>query len=73
MDTLRICSGLTEELLRYNKCRSKDLLSIVLGITKVYETATVMIGEDSLENGKTMGLSAYGTDQPFKNLFTFKI
>lgn len=44
-----------------------------LGITKVYETATVMIGEDSLENGKTMGLSAYGTDQPFKNLFTGEV
>jgi carbamoyltransferase len=29
-------------------------------ITKVYETATTLIGQDMLENGKTMGLSAYG-------------
>jgi carbamoyltransferase len=32
----------------------------LLGIVKVYETATVLIGEHILENGKTMGLSAYG-------------
>ena len=32
----------------------------MFGITKVYETATSLILQDSLENGKTMGLSAYG-------------
>jgi carbamoyltransferase len=30
------------------------------GIVKVYEAATTAIGEDSLENGKAMGLAAYG-------------
>jgi len=40
-----------------------------LGIVKVYETATTLIGQDSSENGKIMGLSAYGKDKKFKNLF----
>lgn len=31
-----------------------------LGIVKVYEAATTLIGQHPLENGKTMGLSAYG-------------
>jgi carbamoyltransferase len=40
------------------------------GITKVYETATVLIGENILENGKTMGLAAYGDkDKEFPELF----
>jgi len=40
------------------------------GITKVYETATVLIGENILENGKTMGLAAYGNkEKSFVNLF----
>ena len=37
------------------KCNS------LYGITKVYETATVLIGQDIMENGKTMGLAAYGS------------
>lgn len=40
-----------------------------MNITKVYETATTLIGEHPLENGKTMGLSSYGVDKEFKNLF----
>jgi carbamoyltransferase len=40
-----------------------------LNITKVYESATTLIGQNILENGKTMGLSAYGKDKPFNNLF----
>jgi carbamoyltransferase len=40
-----------------------------MNITKVYETATTLIGEHSLENGKTMGLSAYGKDNFFEDLF----
>lgn len=37
-----------------------------LGIVKVYEAATTLIGESILENGKTMGLSSYGEiiDEP---------
>ena len=30
------------------------------GIVKIYESATTMIGEHPLENGKVMGLAAYG-------------
>ena len=33
-----------------------------LGIVKVYEAATTLIGQNILENGKTMGLSSYGND-----------
>jgi predicted NodU family carbamoyl transferase len=44
-----------------------------LGITKVYETATTLIGQHSLENGKVMGLAAYGTDKKFKDLFVIGI
>ena len=38
-------------------------------ITKVYETATSLIGEHALENGKTMGLASYGKDTKHRNLF----
>lgn len=40
-----------------------------LGVVKVYESATSLIGEHPLENGKTMGLSSYGKNKEFKNLF----
>ena len=40
-----------------------------LGLTKVYESATTLIGEGALNNGKVMGLSSYGKDIDFKNLF----
>ena len=40
-----------------------------LGITQVYETATTLIGEGVLNNGKVMGLASYGKDTDFKNLF----
>lgn len=46
-------------------CTIDRLMSIV----KVYETATSLIGQSPLENGKVMGLSAYGQRKPFKNLF----
>lgn len=38
-------------------------------ITKVYESATTLISQDALENGKTMGLSSYGNDTNYPNLF----
>ncbi|NDB61426.1 hypothetical protein EB001_23755, partial [bacterium] len=41
----------------------------LMSIVKVYESATTLIGEHSLENGKTMGLSSYGEDKPYKDLF----
>lgn len=39
------------------------------GIVKVYEAATVLIGQDVLEGGKTMGLSSYGDDLDYEPLF----
>ena len=39
----------------------------------MYETATSLIGEHALENGKTMGLSSYGKDKNFKSLFVNNI
>jgi len=38
-------------------------------ITKVYEAATTLIGQNILENGKTMGLSAYGINKNYEPLF----
>lgn len=40
-----------------------------LGIVKVYESATTLIGQHPLENGKTMGLAAYGSDKDSLILF----
>lgn len=40
-----------------------------LGIVNVYEAATTLIGQNSLENGKTMGLSAYGKHVDKDRLF----
>jgi len=39
------------------------------GIVKVYEAATTLIGQDNLENGKTMGLSSYGNEKNLIKLF----
>jgi carbamoyltransferase len=44
-------------------------LSSRYGIVKVYETATSLIQQHALENGKTMGLAAYGKKQNFEKLF----
>jgi len=38
-------------------------------ITKVYEAATTLIGQNILENGKTMGLSSYGLNKKYEPLF----
>lgn len=40
-----------------------------MSIVKIYETATTLIGQHPLENGKTMGLASYGQDQEFINFF----
>jgi carbamoyltransferase len=40
-----------------------------LSIVKVYEAATMMINQNALENGKTMGLSAYGEDIDYYPFF----
>lgn len=51
-------SGTTKHI-----CRSQFCL------TKVYESATTLIGQHPLENGKTMGLTAYGNPEGFPDLF----
>jgi len=40
-----------------------------LGIVKVYEAATTLIRQNPLENGKTMGLSSYGENLDYDQLF----
>ena len=40
-----------------------------MSIVKVYESATTLIGQHPLENGKTMGLAAYGQDTLFPRFF----
>ena len=51
----------------YPNCKIKVRSN--LGVVKVYEAATTLIGQNPLENGKTMGLSAYGMSA---NYFTDK-
>jgi carbamoyltransferase len=42
----------------------------MFGIVKVYESATTLIKQNALENGKTMGLSAYGNkNKDYEKLF----
>lgn len=40
-----------------------------MSIVKTYESATTLIGQHPLENGKTMGLAAYGRDAEGTDLF----
>lgn len=40
-----------------------------LGIVKVYEAATTLIGQPPLESGKTMGLASYGENKSYSSLF----
>ena len=59
---------LIEELTKaWPQCEAQ--CSGTLNTAKVYESATTLIGQHPLENGKTMGLAAYGVDRPFKSLF----
>ena len=53
--------------LKWNKC--KLIADSAFNITKVYETGTTLIGQHPLENGKTMGLAAYGIDKDYPDLF----
>jgi carbamoyltransferase len=69
--------GINEDFLNFKKIKeiTKDWpdcdikADSTMNITKVYESATTFIGQHCLENGKTMGLSSYGKDKPFKKLF----
>lgn len=42
------------------------------GIVNVYNTATVLISQSVLENGKTMGLSSYGEKTDYPEIFNDK-
>jgi carbamoyltransferase len=65
---LETLEKITEE---WNKCEL--VMSSTCNITKVYETATILIGQYPLENGKTMGLAAYGKDKPYVKFFNYGI
>jgi len=64
MDNLATVKDITKD---WDNC--EVVADSTCSITKVYESATTLIGQFPLENGKTMGLSAYGNDKKFKNLF----
>lgn len=46
-----------------------DVKVSCFGIVKAYEAATTLIGQHVLENGKTMGLASYGSNQSYPPLF----
>jgi len=54
---------------KFKKIYSNSWKENELGIVKVYEAATTLIGQHPLENGKTMGLSAYGKIADYPLLF----
>ena len=59
----------TLEELNENQAWCKHVCRSCFNATQVYESATTLIGQDPLENGKTMGLSSYGNPKEFPNLF----
>ena len=63
--------NIREEIIKgFDNCEIN--LDSNFGIVKVYETATSLIGQHPLENGKTMGLAAYGELEKFPDLFRDK-
>lgn len=58
-----------KQLIEEEYCDSNIEINNSLGIVKVYEAATTLIDQPALENGKTMGLSAYGEDKEYPPLF----
>lgn len=57
------------EYLKQVRPETKHIVRSKFNATMVYESATTLIGEHPLENGKTMGLSAYGHPEGFPDLF----
>lgn len=55
--------------LKKNNPRCEYICKSAYNITKVYEAATSSIRQHPLENGKTMGLAAYGKGGKFPELF----
>lgn len=60
-----------DKIYKYGKSEKIEVTaSSSYGIVKVYEAATAAIGQHPLENGKTMGLAAYGNKKrEFPNFF----
>ena len=65
-------SGYEEvEILKLKNPDCNFVSKSMFGIVKVYETATTLIRQPALENGKTMGLAAYGNkNKDYHKLFT---
>ena len=59
----------TLEELNENQAWCKHVCRSCYNATQVYESATTLIGQDPLENGKTMGLSSYGSPTEVPDLF----
>lgn len=55
--------------LSQSRPEAKHICRSQFNTTMVYESATTLIGQHPLENGKTMGLSAYGHPEGFPDLF----
>lgn len=55
--------------LKKERANTKHICRSCFNTVKVYESATTLIGEHPLENGKTMGLSAYGNPAGYPDLF----
>jgi carbamoyltransferase len=61
------------EHVKVNHQRMDWQIKSAYSIVKVYEAATTLIGEHPLENGKTMGLAAYGLQDHYEPLFINQI
>lgn len=67
-ETDSITASIRDEIINgFDNCKIN--LNSRYGIVKVYETATSLIGQHALENGKTMGLAAYGKNTNYPQLF----
>ena len=59
-----------KEIERLKKNKTSYSVGNFMSIVKIYESATTLIGQNPLENGKTMGLASYGNQGNFINLFS---
>ena len=53
----------------FNRIYHKYYKPNEFGVVRAYEAATTLIGQNNLENGKTMGLSSYGENTTYEKLF----
>lgn len=57
------------DLIKHHYPNTEIKIHGTCGIVKVYEAATTLIGQHALENGKTMGISSYGDEVVYEDLF----